>query len=202
MSSSGRDLYYLWEQQQWQAGKIDLSRDAPAPIQEPVETVLVLKDALTTALVPFVDSIPGEEAQVFLSTELVDEARHAVFFDRVLSEVLGIEGTMESRVKDARSRMEVSWVETIEELSEMSSRVRAGGADDLRAGIELAHVRIKGGQLRDLLRDLLSESGDRGGLPGLPGLPGLQEGLDLVIRDEDRHLAFANSFLGTESRIA
>ncbi len=192
MSSSGRDLYYLWEQQQWQAGKIDLSRDAPAPIQAAVETLLVLKDALTSALVPFVDVIPDEEDQVFLSTELVDEARHAVLFDRVLAEVLGVPGSMEARVALAGERLSEAWSRRLGLLGEASASVRAGGQEALVAGIRVTHIEIKGAA-KELLEEIRAAAGS---------MPGLIAGLDLVDRDEGRHLAFAHAFLGTESRIA
>ncbi len=34
---------------------------------------------------------PSHEAQVFLTTQISDEAKHMVFFDRFYREVLGVE---------------------------------------------------------------------------------------------------------------
>ncbi len=186
MGSKARELYYLWEQQQWEAGKIELAAAPDTPIQVAIESLLVIKDALTSGLVPFVDVIPDEEDQVFLSTELVDEARHAVFFDRVLTEVLEVPGSMESRVEAARLGLNGAWKERLQNLQSASTKVRSDGLKALPAGIRLTHIEIKGAA-KGLLDEVRAAAGSG---------PGLLQGLDLIERDEERHLAFAHSFLG------
>ncbi|MGH2818742.1 MAG: ribonucleotide-diphosphate reductase subunit beta, partial [Actinomycetota bacterium] len=94
---SYRDLYYRWERQQWEATAIDLSEDRRQWTEELSEhlkrsllwglaSFYVGEQQVTETLVPFVDAAPSEEQQVFLSTQLVDEARHTVFFDRFYAE--------------------------------------------------------------------------------------------------------------------
>jgi ribonucleoside-diphosphate reductase beta chain len=105
--SDARGLYYLWEQQQWEAGKIDLAVDATQwdglepglkrPVADSVSWRRLRAQIATDALVPFVDAAPSEEQQVFLTTRLVDEARHLVFFDRIRAEVFHDERDIEER---------------------------------------------------------------------------------------------------------
>jgi len=50
------------------------------------------EECVTATLAPWVNSAPTEEMQLFLSTQLADEARHTVFFDRFFEEVVGVRG--------------------------------------------------------------------------------------------------------------
>ena len=47
------------------------------------------EDSVTDNLSPYIDAAPKEEQKYFLATQQVDEARHAVFFHRFFSEVIG-----------------------------------------------------------------------------------------------------------------
>src|ERR671914_2218790 len=46
------------------------------------------EDSVTDNLSPFIDAAPREEQKYFLATQQVDEARHAVFFNRFMHEVV------------------------------------------------------------------------------------------------------------------
>ena len=48
------------------------------------------EDAVADNLSPYIDAAPREEQKYFLTTQQVDEARHAVFFKRFMHEVCGI----------------------------------------------------------------------------------------------------------------
>ena len=50
------------------------------------------EDAVADGLSPYVDAAPLEEQKYFLTTQQVDEARHAVFFNRFMKEVVGVGG--------------------------------------------------------------------------------------------------------------
>src|SRR5688500_17842682 len=111
-----RALYYRWESQQWEAGAIDFAEDRaqwaelPADLKRSflwgLSSFYVGEEQVTHTLVPFVDAAPTEEQQVFLSTQLVDEARHTVFFDRFYSEALDEQGTdMKSRLEAQAERL-------------------------------------------------------------------------------------------------
>src|SRR6266852_721104 len=46
------------------------------------------EERVTSTLAPFVWAAPTPEIEIFLSTQMVDEARHTVFFDRWWHEVV------------------------------------------------------------------------------------------------------------------
>ena len=116
-------LYYLWEQDQWEAGSVDLSVDAeqwerldPTIRRVVMESLAWRRERATvgmTALVLFVDLAPKEEQQVFLTTQLVDEARHLVFFDRVLTEVWKAASVVDHDPRVAQSPAVVSLVREV-----------------------------------------------------------------------------------------
>src|SRR4051794_21687851 len=93
-------LYRLWEANNWSATAIDFSRDRVdwreilTPVQRAAAQwnyALFLhgEEAVARTLAPFVAAMPTEEQRVFITTQIVDEARHHVFFSRFMREVLG-----------------------------------------------------------------------------------------------------------------
>jgi ribonucleotide reductase beta subunit family protein with ferritin-like domain len=94
--SYGR-LYRLWEQNQWSATAIDLSvdeeqwrtklndRQREAALWN-YAMFLVGEESAARTLTPVVDAAPGYAEGIFLSTQIIDEARHHVFFDRFVRE--------------------------------------------------------------------------------------------------------------------
>src|SRR6195256_282007 len=86
------DLYRRWESQQWSVGDLDFSLDR----QDWLEATDLDKKAtlwshrlffngeerVTATLAPFVWAAPTPEIEIFLSTQMVDEARPPVFFYR------------------------------------------------------------------------------------------------------------------------
>ena len=195
-----RALYYLWEQQQWEAGKIDLTVDreqwreldpgARRPIADSVSWRRLRAEIATRALVPFVDLAPSEEQQVFLTTQLVDEARHLVFFDRVLSEVTEAPGsTVEDRegiVDDASLRSLLT--EVIPDVV-ASLRARGAGVGELAVGVVTYHLVVLG------VLSLTEQEALVGYLSEEDVVPGLREGLSLEARDAHRHVAFGLGLL-------
>src|ERR1700737_3089436 len=95
------DLYRRWESQQWSVGDLDFTLDREDWLKS---TELEKKSTLwshrlffngeervTSTLAPFVWAAPTPEIEIFLSTQMVDEARHTVFFQRWWQEVAGTE---------------------------------------------------------------------------------------------------------------
>src|SRR3954453_19325821 len=104
-------LYALWERQNWKAHELDFSIDREQWVTTPRDSQLhttwslgsfyIGEERVTADLVPFVSAAPTGEVEAFLSTQLVDEARHAVFFDRFGSEVMVLEaGDTRGRLKE------------------------------------------------------------------------------------------------------
>ena len=96
------DLYRRWEAQQWSATALDFERDRrqwaamPLYIAQQLEGTFsgffYGEQAVTDTLSPLVIGAPDEDQRLFLTTQLVDEARHSYFFSRVFNEVFGVPG--------------------------------------------------------------------------------------------------------------
>ena len=50
------------------------------------------EERVTTELLPFAIAAPTDDQRIFLASQIADEARHCVFFDRFYREVLGARG--------------------------------------------------------------------------------------------------------------
>src|SRR2546430_14892093 len=90
--TSYRDLCRRWESQQWSVGDLDFSLDRQdwlesneldrkAPLWSP-RLFFNGEERVTSTLAPFVWAAPTPEIEIFLSTQMVDEARHTVFVHR------------------------------------------------------------------------------------------------------------------------
>jgi len=86
------DLYRRWESQQWSVGDLDFTLDRQDWLKATdLDKKATLwshrlffngEERVTATLAPFVWAAPTPEIEIFLSTQMVDEARHTVFFDR------------------------------------------------------------------------------------------------------------------------
>src|SRR5579872_2208889 len=96
---SYEDLYERWERGNWRATELDFSEDARQWREDFTEFERQAamwnyclffwgEDAVADNLSPYIDAAPREEQKYFLTTQQVDEARHAVFFERFMREVL------------------------------------------------------------------------------------------------------------------
>src|SRR5437660_11306123 len=96
------DLYQRWERQQWSATEIDFEVDRrqwqgmSERMHDQLEGAFLAffygEQAVTDTLSPLVHGAPDEDNRLFLSTQLVDEARHSYFFARVFNQVLDVPG--------------------------------------------------------------------------------------------------------------
>src|SRR3954464_12291912 len=111
------DLYARWERGNWRATEIDLTQDAvdwrEKLTEEQRRSALWLytlffhgEDSVADNLSPYVDAAPLEEQKYFLTTQQVDEARHAVFFHRFMREVAGMgDGTLAGGMRATRQHL-------------------------------------------------------------------------------------------------
>ncbi|HYI45913.1 MAG TPA: ribonucleotide-diphosphate reductase subunit beta [Actinomycetota bacterium] len=199
-----RDLYYRWERQQWESSSIDFSEDHRQWTQEIPEDLkrsllwglasfYVGEEQVTRSLVPFVDAAPTEEHQVFLATQLVDEARHTVFFDLFYQEVLDEEGVdMSSRLAAQVDRLNPGFRTLLLEMLPAAAdaiRERPHDLDALVEGVVLYHILIEATLALTGQRFLLNFTRENGLLPGF------RQGFTAVARDESRHVGFGVRFL-------
>jgi ribonucleoside-diphosphate reductase beta chain len=189
-----RELYYAWEHQQWEAGAISFEKDRrqwseqlSPELKRSILWVLspyyVSDERGTNTLVPFVDAAPTEEQQVFLTTQLADAARHAVFFDRLDSDVLDNHGS--NHLNDSVRTL------LLEMLPVAVERVRAEpqNLDRLVEGVVLYHLVIEGTLALTGRHFLL------GFARALDILPGFRQGFTAIARDGARHVTFGVRFL-------
>ena len=197
-------LYALWEKQNWRAHELDFSVDREQWVTTPREAQLhtmwslgsfyVGEERVTADLAPFVMAAPTGEIEVFLTTQLVDEARHAAFFDRFGAEVMALGADdLRNRLLDLESQMlGRPWHDVFDDgLRDIADRVKAN-PDDLDLfveGITTYHLIIEGVLAMTGQRFILKYAEDHGLYPGFC------KGFNLVEQDEHRHIAFGVRFL-------
>src|SRR5215213_5465936 len=98
-----KQLYELWERQQWATQDIDFSQDrvdwheridAEERFQRMygLSSFFIGEQRVAAELGPMMRAVPDEDMRIFLCTQIADEARHVAFFDRFYAEV----GVLES----------------------------------------------------------------------------------------------------------
>jgi ribonucleoside-diphosphate reductase beta chain len=196
-------LYALWERQNWRAHELDFSKDREDWLVSPAESqrhtafsigsFYVGEERVTADLAPFVLAAPSGEIEAFLATQLVDEMRHAVFFDRWASEVMGLEsGSFRDRLHEIEDRMLGPWHFLFDDsLREIANRIK-DRPDDLELfveGIVTYHMVTEGVLAMPGQRILIEYTADH------DLYPGFNKGFRLVEQDEHRHIAFGVRFL-------
>ncbi|MGH2755083.1 MAG: ribonucleotide-diphosphate reductase subunit beta [Actinomycetota bacterium] len=194
------DLYHRWENQNWSTQDLDFSEDVDhwknmtglfegfrTELQRSFTLFFVGEQAVTDTLSPLVHAAPDEPSRIFLSTQLVDEARHSVFFSRFFDEVVGISGGLSAALDVLKDRV-VGGFRTIfdEDLVEATENVRLNPHDygAWVRGITTYHLVIEGMLALTGMRYLLGIVREMGILPGF------YAGFTAVARDESRHVNF------------
>ena len=198
-----RELYYRWERQQWQVQEIDfisdriqwedLSEEEQEDHLYSMASFFQGEASVADALAPYVIAMPDEEMRLFATTQLVDEARHTIFFARFFEEVMGIdEGSLEETLALAREWMNPSMKHIlVDSLIDIADRLRKEPHNLARLveGVSLYHVVIEGTMALAGQRNLLERYRRENLFPGFRG------GFTAVARDESRHVIFGVKFL-------
>ena len=198
-----KQLYELWERQQWLTQELDFSQDRedwqsfPADERRQrmygLSSFFIGEQRVTEELGPMMTAAPTEDMRVFLSTQIADEARHVRFFDRFYSEVGVLEAdTLTGRLDETSAHLNPAFSVLFDEM--LGARVRTLAADptDIEAFVEavtLYHMVIEG-MLALTGQHFIIDFNEREGT-----LPGFVLGFNLVARDEHRHVAFGSRFL-------
>ncbi len=198
-------LYALWERQNWRAHELDFSVDKEHWVQTPSESqqetafslgsFYVGEERVTADLAPFLLAAPNGEIEAFLATQLVDEMRHAVFFDRWMAEVMALEADdLRARIRQVEEELLTvgPWHFLFDDsLRDIANRIKAQ-PDDLKLfveGIVTYHMVTEGVLAMPGQRLILQYTEDHGLYPGFV------KGFKLVEQDEHRHIAFGVRFL-------
>jgi ribonucleoside-diphosphate reductase beta chain len=198
-----RQLYELWERQQWLTQEIDFSVDREHwhgfPEEERFQRMYGLssffigEQKVTEELGPMMRAAPTQDMQVFLATQIADEARHVRFFDRFYAEVGVLESdSLAARLKETEKHLNPGFHVLFDEM--LGSRVRKLAEDPtdmttLVEAVTLYHMVIEG-MLALTGQHFIIDFNEREGT-----LPGFVHGFNLVARDEHRHVAFGARFL-------
>jgi len=141
------DLYRRWEKQQWAVADLDFGPDREQwQTMSDDERKYALwtqrlffngEERVTATLAPFVWSAPTPEIEIFLSTQIVDEARHSVFFDAWWRAVPGTDkADMASLLDDVRPAVAGGYNELFYDLLPGVAQRLANNPRDVEAFVE------------------------------------------------------------------
>ena len=196
------DLYARWERGNWRATELDFSVDREHWEESfsDFERTAALwnyalffwgEDAVADNLSPYIDAAPREEQKYFLTTQQVDEARHAVFFRRFMNEVIGV-GGRDTAGTLAAIEPQLTWGfrKLFERLDEMADELRRDRSrPKLAAAVALYHLMIEA---------TIAQTGQhfiQSYLEKRDVMPGFREGISNVAADEQRHIGFGVKLL-------
>jgi putative sterol carrier protein len=195
---SYRDLYLRWERLNWSVADLDLSRDRKdwlALDQHHRDRLLwtlaafyVAEQRVAATLTPYVAAAPLLEQKIFLTTQCVDEARHAMFFDRWFQEVIAAgDGDLSKRLKSSRQWVGPGFGPLFDVyLEDVTCKLRDDPTDirHFAKAMAVYHLVIEGVLALTGQKFILQWARNEGVLPGF------RAGFTAVARDESRHVAF------------
>src|SRR5438270_1800065 len=164
-------FYHRWETQQWAVSDLDFEQDKrdwgniPPPVQSTLKTTMTLffigEQIVTDTLAPVLHAAPSEDERIFLATQVADEARHTVFFQRYFEEVHGHAGGIHSAMTELKPKTRAGYQRILyDDLVKAIDKCRLD-PKDVRAFVEAVvtyHLVIEGylalGGQRTVLRIL------------------------------------------------
>ncbi len=204
---SYEDLYARWERGNWKATELDFTEDRRQWQEDftEFERQAALwnyslffwgEDAVADNLSPYIDAAPKEEQKYFLTTQQVDEARHAVFFKRFMQEVCDIgDGTAGGGLRAIKQQLSPGFRKIFDRLDTMADELRADRSPaKLAAAVTLYHVVIEASLAQPGQHFICSY------LERRDQLPAFREGMENIAADEQRHIGFGVKLLSDLAR--
>jgi putative sterol carrier protein len=205
---SYEDLYARWERGNWKATELDFSEDRRQWWEDftEFERTAALwnyslffwgEDAVADNLSPYIDAAPREEQKYFLTTQQVDEARHAVFFKRFMQEVCDIApgGSAGSSLQAIKPQLSPGFRKIFDRLDLMADELRADRSPaKLAAAVTLYHIVIEASLAQPGQHFICSY------LERRDQLPAFREGMQNIAADEQRHIGFGVKLLSDLAR--
>src|SRR5438105_9159695 len=193
------DLYPRWESQQWAVGDLDFSLDRQDWLEsDELDRKATLwshrlffngEERVTSTLAPFVWAAPTPEIEIFLSTQMVDEARHTVFFDRWWREVPGSDAIdLRGMLDQIRLEVNEGYTKLFYDRLPGIAQKLANDPRDLEAfaeGVTIYHIVVEATLALTGQRFELETMRERG-----VNDTGFYAGYTAVARDESRHVNF------------
>jgi ribonucleoside-diphosphate reductase beta chain len=201
---SYQELYRLWERQHWAVQDIDFTQDRidwheRIPPEERFQRMYGLssffigEQRVAAELGPMMRAAPQEDMQIFLCTQIADEARHVQFFDAFYEQVGVLESdNLQDRLAETSQHLNENFGRLFDEM--LKSRVDRLAAEPedtetLVEAVTLYHMVIEGMLALTGQHFIISYNEEVGTLPGFV------QGFNNVARDEHRHVAFGARFL-------
>jgi ribonucleoside-diphosphate reductase beta chain len=208
---SYRKLISRWENQAWSSESFDFSRDAEEWNDEEIWTseqkrfmvwslseFFLGEERVTTELLPFAIAAPLDDQRIFLASQIADEARHCVFFDRFYREVIGSDAaTIADNLKQQRAHVNEDWKQLFDGILHDAAETLRKDPSNMEAlvrGVTVYMIVIEGTLALTGARFILRS------LKEMDRLPGFRDGFTHVNRDESRHVGFGVKFLADAIR--
>jgi ribonucleoside-diphosphate reductase beta chain len=190
--ANSAELYRRWERQQWSVAEVDSSRDAgkwrrlSSFMQEQLLSALAEletgEECVTATLAALVHNPPTDDDQIFLCTQMADEARHVRFFQDYLRRASAV----------SVSKQHLREIKVNADYGKSFAPFLTQATNELRRqdttatwyrAVVIYHLVGEG---------LLAAAALRGvrHLAKRLEMAALDEGLTNVIRDESRHVSF------------
>src|SRR3954451_10311230 len=202
-----QQLYELWERQPWSAHAIDLTRDVEdwagldddmrSHIAWNLSSFFIGEERVTTQFSGLVRAYESQGEEAFLTTQQVDEARHAQHFNRFYEQVLGIDGTFEDRLERARQDLNPAFLELFDgHLVDAQERLLVNPGDiEAKVDFVTTYHMIIEGTLALTGQFFLTDFCEQRNI-----LPGFTDGFRKISQDEHRHVAYGTWFLQQKAR--
>jgi ribonucleoside-diphosphate reductase beta chain len=199
-------LISRWENQGWNSETFDFTIDAEQWNDDSIfdaeqkrfmlfslSEFFLGEERVTTELLPFAIAVPTDDQRIFLASQIADEARHCVFFDRFYREVIG------SDAKSIAENLEIQRANVNDDFKQLFDGILHDVADELRRDPSNMEALVRGVTVYMIvIEGTLALTGARfilRSLKELDRLPGFRDGFTHVNRDESRHVGFGVKFL-------
>ncbi|MCW2993071.1 MAG: hypothetical protein JWQ18_566 [Conexibacter sp.] len=202
-----QQLYELWERQPWQTHTIDFTQDREdwAALSDEdkdhivwfLSSFFIGEERVATQFNGLVGAYEGQSEEAFLTTQQVDEARHAQHFNNFYTQVVGYDGSFEERLDRAREDLNDSFKVLFDDVLVDANRRLLANPGDMEAKVDYVttyHMVIEG-TLALTGQDTLTRVFEGRGI-----LPGFLEGFRKISQDEHRHVAYGTWFLQQKAR--
>ena len=195
-------LYRLWERQHWSSHEIDFTQDRKdwegldeetrEEMMYGLSAFFVGEERVATQFSGLVMAYESQHEEAFLTTQQVDEARHAQHFNNLYEQVLRFDGTFEDRLYAAREHLNDAYRVLFDQHLVEVNETLIANPGDIEAKVDYVttyHMVIEG-TLALSGQNFQTEFLERRGI-----LPGHVEGFKKISRDEHRHVAYGTWFL-------
>src|SRR3954465_3293009 len=202
-----QQLYELWERQPWQSHTIDFTQDREdwATLSDEdkdhivwfLSSFFIGEERVATQFNGLVGAYESQSEEAFLTTQQVDEARHAQHFNNFYTQVIGYDGSFEDRLERAREDLNDAFKVLFDDVLVDANRRLLADPADIEAKVDYVttyHMVIEG-TLALPGQDTLTRVFEGRGI-----LPGFLEGFRKISQDEHRHVAYGTWFLQQKAR--